>query len=219
MKFITNNSRFLILPGINIPNLALRVLALNLKRLSSDWLQVYEHPVIMAETFIDHSRFKGTSYKAAGFIALGQTQGFRRHNGYYYKHGISKTIMVRLLHTKAFQWLSTRFWGLTLMDHCSRELIRTGVVPSISPETVLRILHSQKLKPWRHHMWLSSKTKRDEAYGKCYDRKRQVEFIDFLEIDFSPYPIIHQASPQMELSPICHCDQPFQAQIFALIFE
>ncbi len=70
LKFITNNSRFLILPGINIPNLASRVLALNLKRLSSDWLQVYEHPVIMAETFIDHSRFKGTSYKAAGFIAL-----------------------------------------------------------------------------------------------------------------------------------------------------
>ena len=117
-------------------------------------------------------------------------------------------------YTKEYSTLSQ--WDCT---EISRELIRTGVVPSISPETVRRILHSQKLKPWRHHMWLSSKTKRDEAYGKCYDRKRQVEFIDFLEIDFSPYPIIHQASPQMELSPICHCDQPFQAQIFALIFE
>jgi len=137
----------------------------------------------------------------------------------------------------------------------ARELIRSNIVSSISPETVRRILNSHKLKPWRHHMWLSPKHKRDEAfclqveeimdlyfrtlkpyecvlcvdektsvqarkrlvepkaadknkpvlieheyerkgalnllaafdtrsgqvYGKCYNRKRQVEFIDFLE--------------------------------------
>lgn len=136
-----------------------------------------------------------------------------------------------------------------------RELVRSGIVSSISAETVRRILNNQKLKPWRHHMWLSPKDKRDEAfclqveeimdlyfrtlnpwecvlctdektsiqarkrlqepkaaskdrpvlfeheyerkgalnllaafdtrsgqaYGKCYNRKRQVEFIDFLE--------------------------------------
>ena len=135
------------------------------------------------------------------------------------------------------------------------ELIRTKVVDSISSETVRRILESQKIKPWQHHMWLSEKKPRDQefcnsvreitdlyfrklkssecvlcvdentsiqarkriaepegakpgksvlieheyerkgalnlfaafdtrtgkAYGRCYGRKRQIEYIDFLE--------------------------------------
>jgi transposase len=139
----------------------------------------------------------------------------------------------------------------------ARELIRSGVVTTISPQTVQRILAHHKLKPWRTHLWLSPKTPRDAAFvdqvravcalytrplapdevvlsvdektsiqprprlasttaagpgnrpvrveheykragavnllaafdtrtgrviGRCYDRKRQVEFIDFLEV-------------------------------------
>jgi hypothetical protein len=137
----------------------------------------------------------------------------------------------------------------------ARELIRSGVVPSISAQTVQRILAHHKLKPWRTHLWLSPKAPRDAAFleqvrticdlytrplapdeivlsidektsiqprprlapttaakpgksvrieheykrggalnllaafdtrtgrviGRCYDRKRQVEFIDFLK--------------------------------------
>lgn len=138
----------------------------------------------------------------------------------------------------------------------ARELIRSGVVATISPQTVQRILAHHKLKPWRTHLWLSPKAPRDAAFveqvrgicdlytrplapdevvlsvdektsiqprprlapttaagphnqpvrveheykragalhllaafdtrsgrviGRCYDRKRQVEFIDFLE--------------------------------------
>lgn len=136
-----------------------------------------------------------------------------------------------------------------------KELIRSGVVLSISSETVRRILNSHKLKPWRYRMWLSAKYPRNEqfcqtvrhlgdlyvrslaedecvlcldentsiqarqalidplparpgqtvlfeheyrragalnllaafdtrtgfVYGRCYERKRQVEFIDFLQ--------------------------------------
>ncbi len=131
LKFIANNSRFLILPDIHIPNLASRVLGANLKRLSSDWMHAYKHPVIMVETFIDHSRFDGICYKAAGFITLGRTKGFRRNNGYYYQHGISKTIMVRLLHAQAIKWLSTPFWGLALMDNQHEHLL------FIDPQKVL----------------------------------------------------------------------------------
>jgi transposase len=53
----------------------------------------------------------------------------------------------------------------------ARELIRSGVVDHISSETVRRMLMSQKLKPWRCHMWLSPRKERDEAF--C----RQVEEI------------------------------------------
>ena len=154
-------------------------------------------------------------------------------------------------------------------EEIAKELIRTKVVTSISDESIRRILGSQKIKPWKHHMWLSEKTPRDEefcirvkkvidlyfrklepwecvlsvdentsiqarkriaeikaagpgrpvlceheyerkgalnliaafdtrtgnVYGKCYNRKRQIEFINFLEHIDSEIPkekkIIH----------------------------
>ena len=45
LRLLANNSRFLILPHVHIPNLASRILALNLKRLSQDWQKVYGHPI------------------------------------------------------------------------------------------------------------------------------------------------------------------------------
>jgi hypothetical protein len=55
LKFIASNQRFLILPGIQIENLASKVLALNMKRLPADWLATHVHTVLIAETFVDHS--------------------------------------------------------------------------------------------------------------------------------------------------------------------
>lgn len=46
----------------------------------------------------------------------------------------------------------------------SRQLVAEGIVASISPQTVGRILTHHKLKPWRHHLWLSAKTPRDEEF-------------------------------------------------------
>jgi transposase len=47
----------------------------------------------------------------------------------------------------------------------ARQLIRDGVVTSISPDTVWRILENHQLKPWRHHLWLSPKVARDAAFA------------------------------------------------------
>jgi transposase len=47
----------------------------------------------------------------------------------------------------------------------ARQLQADGVVDSISPQSVRRILHSHRLKPWRHHLWLSPKTPRDAAFA------------------------------------------------------
>lgn len=46
----------------------------------------------------------------------------------------------------------------------AKKLIDDGIVDSISPSSVQRILASQKLKPWRVHHWLSSAVPRDEAF-------------------------------------------------------
>jgi hypothetical protein len=48
----------------------------------------------------------------------------------------------------------------------ARKLKADGIVQTISPETVGRILRSHKLKPWRHHLWLSAKVRRSEHFAK-----------------------------------------------------
>lgn len=71
LHLIANNVRFLILPDWHEPNLASRLLALNLKRLSQDWELYYGHPLLLAETFVDSARFRGTCYRAAGWHVHG----------------------------------------------------------------------------------------------------------------------------------------------------
>ncbi len=48
----------------------------------------------------------------------------------------------------------------------ARQVIAATIVNSISASSVRRILNSNKLKPWRHHLWLSPKAPRDEAFVK-----------------------------------------------------
>ena len=57
---------------------------------------------------------------------------------------------------------SLSFWDCREM---ARQLVADGVVPSISPDTVRRVLEHHHLKPWRHHLWLSPKVPRDEAFA------------------------------------------------------
>jgi hypothetical protein len=78
LKLLTNNSRFLILPDWHFPNLASRILSLCQKRLPDDWQAVFGHPVVLLETFVDPQRFRGTIYRAANWIYVGDTKGFHR---------------------------------------------------------------------------------------------------------------------------------------------
>lgn len=101
VHFIANNSRFLILPGVQVPNLASRVLSVNLARLSADWQTIHGYPLLLAETFIDPARFAGTCYRAANWIDLGETRGFAKSNTTYVAHGQAKRILVYPLSRKA----------------------------------------------------------------------------------------------------------------------
>jgi len=49
----------------------------------------------------------------------------------------------------------------------ARQLIAEGVVPTIAPQTVQRILARCRLKPWRLHLWLHPRIPRDAAFGQC----------------------------------------------------
>ncbi|MBI3084856.1 MAG: DUF4338 domain-containing protein [candidate division NC10 bacterium] len=106
LHLVANNVRFLILPGVHIPNLASKVLALNVRRLSADWQARYGHPLLLVETFVDATRFPGTCYRAAGWRWLGQTRGFGRSRQGYVRHGHPKHLFVRPLRPDAAQLLA-----------------------------------------------------------------------------------------------------------------
>lgn len=98
LSYVVNNLRFLILPWVKVKNLASRILSLNANRLSEDWQKAYGHPVYLAETFVDTSRFQGTCYKAANWIYLGDTKGLSKRGNVYYEHGNKKALFVYSLH-------------------------------------------------------------------------------------------------------------------------
>jgi hypothetical protein len=101
--FVVNNSRFLVLPERQrYPNLASRVLALCLKRLSCDWQQHWGHPVLLVESYVDESQYRGTCYRACGFTAVGLTAGYGRSSrDYYLEHGQPKQLYLRELRPRA----------------------------------------------------------------------------------------------------------------------
>jgi hypothetical protein len=75
LSLIINNTRFLVLPWVEVPHLASHMLALNRRQAAADWSVVYNHPVYLLETFVDTERFQGTCYKADNWIYVGNTTG------------------------------------------------------------------------------------------------------------------------------------------------
>ena len=112
LGLVVNNSRFLVLPERQrYPNLASRVLGLVLRRLSADWQARWAHPVLVVESFVDESRYRGTCYRACGFQAVGATAGFKRASrDFYEEHGQPKQLYLRELRAGACQRLRQARW-------------------------------------------------------------------------------------------------------------
>lgn len=75
IHLIAYNTRFLILPWVQVPHLASHLLSRMASRVSQDWQRVYGHPIHFLETFVDPERFRGTCYRAANWLVLGRTTG------------------------------------------------------------------------------------------------------------------------------------------------
>ena len=85
LQYMVCNSRFLILPWVRSPNLASKVLSLCAKRIAHDWQQAYGFKPLLLETYVERQRFRGSCYRAANWIHVGQTQGrgkLDRHHHY-----------------------------------------------------------------------------------------------------------------------------------------
>jgi Domain of unknown function (DUF4338) len=75
IRFLAYNTRYLILPWVQVEHLASHILGRMAKRLSEDWERLYGHPIYFLETFVDPERFRGTCYRAANWVVLGRTTG------------------------------------------------------------------------------------------------------------------------------------------------
>jgi hypothetical protein len=94
LHLVANNTRFLILPWVSVKCLASKILAFNIKKISNDWLDVYHHPLYLLETFVEQNRFKGTCYKAANWIRVGQTKGTAKRGHDHLVHGKIKDVLL-----------------------------------------------------------------------------------------------------------------------------
>jgi hypothetical protein len=93
IRFIAYNTRFLIPPWIEAPNLASHILGRMAARISEDWEAMYGHPVYFLETFVDPERFRGTCYRAANWVLLGKTTGRGKQSNSYVPNRSIKEVL------------------------------------------------------------------------------------------------------------------------------
>ena len=72
---VLNNARFLLLPWVQVRNLASKVLALAARQVAEDFAARYGERPVLLETFVEIPRFRATCYRAANWLYLGETQG------------------------------------------------------------------------------------------------------------------------------------------------
>ena len=91
---IANNTRFLMLPWVDIPCAASHILSQTVRRLNKDWFERYNYRLWILEAFVDPDRFKGICYRAANWINVGQTRGFRKQGNTFQFHGHRKEVFL-----------------------------------------------------------------------------------------------------------------------------
>jgi hypothetical protein len=94
---IANNSRFLILPWVDVPNLGSWILGRVAPRVARDWRRKYGHGLALVETFVERDRFPGTAYQAANWQRVGMTTGRTRQDRYTRIQAPVKEIYLRPL--------------------------------------------------------------------------------------------------------------------------
>jgi hypothetical protein len=75
LPWVVNNTRLLFFPWVQVSHLASHVLGQVARRLREHWRQRWGYRPVLLETFVDPARFRGTCYRAAGWISLGETTG------------------------------------------------------------------------------------------------------------------------------------------------
>ena len=105
LQHVVNNGRFLILPSVRVKGLASAILARCARQLPMDWERRYGVRPLLLETCVDSRRFRGTCYRAANWILLGETRGRGRMDRFHQAEAGSKLVFVYPLHPGCRQQL------------------------------------------------------------------------------------------------------------------
>ncbi len=91
---VVNNTRFLILPWVVVPNLASRLLSLAARRLPDDWNKLYAYRPLLLETFVHAERHTGACYRAANWTWVGHTKGRGRMDRHFEAKVPKKSVLL-----------------------------------------------------------------------------------------------------------------------------
>ena len=72
---------------MRVKGLASKILALSARQMPPEWQARYGHRPLLLETLVDANRFRGTCYRAANWIRVGQTTGRGRMDREHKAHG------------------------------------------------------------------------------------------------------------------------------------
>jgi len=88
--------------------------------------------VLLVESFVDESQYRGTCYRACGFEAVGLTKGFARaRRDFYQEHGVPRQLYLRELRPGASRLLRQARWPEALARHETRQ---AGPCPFRAPQ-------------------------------------------------------------------------------------
>jgi|TARA_B100000315_G_C14569549_1_gene584760 SRSO17 transposase len=105
---IANNNRMLIMPWVRVRFLVSHLLSKNIKLLVGDWEEQYGYKLLVLETFVDGTRFRGTSYQASNWIHVGQTKGYTKIGSSYVYHGRCKEVYLYVVEQRFRRILNCR---------------------------------------------------------------------------------------------------------------
>lgn len=94
LQRVVNNSRFLIVPWVQVRNLASRLLGLLARRLAADWQARFGVEPLLVETMVERARFRGSCYRAANWIEVGETAGRGRMDRHKRRSLAKKRVLV-----------------------------------------------------------------------------------------------------------------------------
>lgn len=93
-EVVVSNNRFLILPNVQIKNLASKTLGMARKQVALDWHRNFGTKPAFIETFVDPTRFEGVCYRAANWILMGKTKGFAKRGGSHESNRVPKLLFL-----------------------------------------------------------------------------------------------------------------------------
>jgi hypothetical protein len=106
IHLIAYNTRFLILPWVRVSHLASHILGRMARQAPRDWERMYSHPIYLLETFVDPQRFRGTCYRAANWMVVGETTGRGKDSQSKQPNRSIKQVLALPLHRRFRQLLN-----------------------------------------------------------------------------------------------------------------